>query len=62
TPEAQILRRYTERVQIYRQDFNGRILTIRTDDVRVMAWALGLTPEELGTRLEEMGVRAGVAV
>lgn len=60
TPEAQILRRYTERVQIYRQDFNGRILTIRSDDVRVMAWALGLTPEELGVRLEEMGIRAGV--
>lgn len=60
TPEAQILRRYTERVQIFRQDFNGRILTIRTDDVRVMAWALGLTPDELGTRLDEMGVRASV--
>jgi len=62
TPEAQILRRYTERVQIYRQDFNGRILTIRSDDVRVMAWALGLTPEELGVRLEEMGIRAGITV
>ena len=60
TPEAQILRRYTERVQIYRQDFNGRILTIRTDDLRVMAWALGLTHDELGTRLEEIGVRASV--
>jgi transcriptional regulator with XRE-family HTH domain len=58
TPEAQILRRYAERVQIFRQDFNGRVLTIRSDDVRVMAWALGLTPEEMGVRLEEMGVRA----
>lgn len=62
TPEGQILRRYTERVQIYRQDFNGRVLTIRSDDVRVMAWALGFTPEELGARLEEMGVRAGVTI
>lgn len=62
TPEAQILRRYTERVQIYRQDFNGRVLTIRSDDLRVMAWALGLAPEELGQRLEEMGVRAGIPV
>lgn len=60
TPEAQILRRYTERVQIFRQDFNGRVLTIRSDDLRVMAWALGLTPDELGVSLEEMGVRAGV--
>lgn len=58
-PEAQILRRYAERVQVHRQDFNGRVLTIRSDDVRVMAWALGLTPDELGERLEEMGVRAG---
>lgn len=58
TPEAQILRRYTERVQIFRQDFNGRVLTIRGDDIRVIAWALGLTPDELGVRLEEMGVRA----
>lgn len=62
TPEAQILRRYTERVQIFRQDFNGRVLTIRSDDLRVMAWALGLAPEELGNRLEDMGVRAGVVV
>lgn len=62
TAEAQILRRYTERVQVFRQDFNGRVLTIRSDDVRVMAWALGLTPEELGARLEEMGVRAGIPV
>lgn len=62
TAEAQVLRRYTERVQIFRQDFNGRVLTIRSDDLRVMAWALGLTPDDLAARFDEVGVRAGVAV
>ena len=41
-----------------RQDFNGRMLTIRRDDLRVLAAVLGRSPEDLGVRLDELGLRA----
>lgn len=57
-PDAQVLSRYAATIQLQRQDFNGRMLTIRTDDVRVLAAALGRRPEDLATRLDELGLRA----
>jgi hypothetical protein len=33
------------------------MLTIRRDDVRVLAAVLGRTPEDLGARLDELGLR-----
>ncbi len=61
-PEAAVLSRYAATIQLQRQDFNGRLLTIRRDDLRVLAAVLGRRPEELGVRLEELGLRAGTAV
>ncbi len=61
-PEASVLSRYAATIQLQRQDFNGRLLTIRRDDLRVLAAVLGRRPEELGIRLDELGLRAGVAV
>ncbi|MEP6624485.1 MAG: transcriptional regulator [Acidimicrobiia bacterium] len=61
-PEAAVLSRYAATIQLQRQDFNGRLLTIRRDDLRVLAAVLGRRPEELGIRLDELGLRAGVAV
>ena len=61
-PEAAVLSRYAATIQLQRQDFNGRLLTIRRDDLRVLAAVLGRHPEELGVRLEELGLRAGAAV
>src|SRR3954466_1360891 len=60
-PEAAVLSRYAATIQLQRQDFNGRLLTIRRDDLRVLAAVLGRRPEELGVRLDELGLRAGVA-
>jgi transcriptional regulator with XRE-family HTH domain len=60
-PEATVLSRYAATIQLQRQDFNGRLLTIRRDDLRVLAAVLGRRPEELGTRLDELGLRAGAA-
>ena len=40
-PEAQVLARYASTIQLQRQDFNGRLLTIRRDDLRVLAAVLG---------------------
>lgn len=57
-PEAHVLSRYAATIQLQRQDFNGRMLTIRTDDVRVLAAVLGRRPEDLASRLDELGLRA----
>ncbi|HEY7439756.1 MAG TPA: transcriptional regulator [Acidimicrobiia bacterium] len=58
-PEAAVLSRYVATIQLQRQDFNGRLLTIRREDLRVLAAVLGRRPEELGLRLDELGLRAG---
>lgn len=57
-PEAQVLARYASTIQLQRQDFNGRLLTIRRDDLRVLAAVLGRRPEDFGARLGELGLRA----
>jgi transcriptional regulator with XRE-family HTH domain len=57
-PDAYVLARYAATIQLQRQDFNGRMLTIRSDDVRVLAAVLGKRPEDLASRLDEMGLRA----
>jgi transcriptional regulator with XRE-family HTH domain len=56
-PDAEVLARYASTIQLQRQDFNGRMLTIRRDDVRVLAAVLGRTPDNLGQRLDELGLR-----
>jgi len=58
-PEASVLSRYVATIQLQRQDFNGRMLTIRRDDLRVLAAVLGRSAEELGSRLSQLGLRAG---
>jgi len=60
--DTTVISRYVERVALARQDFNGRVLTIRADDLRTLAWALATTPEDLAARLEAQGLRAGVTV
>ncbi len=54
-PDAEVLARYAATIQLQRQDFNGRMLTIRRDDVRVLAAVLGRSPDDLGTRLNQLG-------
>jgi len=56
--DASVLERYASTIQLQRQDFNGRMLTIRRDDLRVLAAVLGRSPEELGVRLDQLGLRA----
>ena len=59
-PDAQILSRYATTIQLERQDFNGRMLTIRRSDLRVLAACMGRSLDELGVRLEQLGLRAAV--
>jgi transcriptional regulator with XRE-family HTH domain len=55
-PERDLLRHFLASVQVQRQDFNGRVITIRDDDLRVMASMFGRSVEALETRLEELGL------
>lgn len=57
-PDAHVLSRFASSIQLERQDFNGRMLTIRRSDLRVLAAVMGRSIDELGTRLEQLGLRA----
>ena len=56
-PEARALEQYVSVLQMQRGDFNGKMLTIRRDDVRALAAILAQSPEGLLRRLGELGVR-----
>jgi len=56
-PEKDLLRRYLGMIQVQRQDFNGRVLTIRAEDVKVLALMLEATPASLQRRLEELDLK-----
>jgi transcriptional regulator with XRE-family HTH domain len=55
--EAEMLTRYLRMIQVQRQDFNGRVLTIRRDDMRAIACILGVNQDAADRRLEELGLR-----
>ncbi|MCU0311147.1 MAG: transcriptional regulator [Acidimicrobiales bacterium] len=55
-PEADMLNRYLTMIQVQRQDFNGRVLTIRKDDLRAIACILGVGPDLAGDRLDDLGL------
>ena len=57
TPERQLLSRYLHTIQMQRQDYNGRVLTIRREDLRAIACMFELSPESLRRRLDDLGVR-----
>ena len=56
-PEARTLNRYLALIQTQRGDFNGKVLTIRRDDVRVLAAILDQSPGGLIERLDDLGLR-----
>jgi len=56
-PEGEVLRRYLSTIQVQRQDFTNRMITIRADDVRAIACLFGVAPDALGARLDELGLR-----
>jgi transcriptional regulator with XRE-family HTH domain len=56
-PEHEVLRRFLHIIQVHRQDFNGRLITIRTGDVRALACFFGITSDAMGDRLDHLGLR-----
>lgn len=55
-PEAEMLNRFLTMIQVERQDFNGRVLTIRRDDLRAIACILGIDVDQAARRLAVMGI------
>ena len=53
---ADLLMRYLSMIQGQRQDFNGRMLTIRRDDLRAIACILDTSVEATIGRLETLGL------
>ena len=56
-PELEMVRQYLNSIQVMRQDFNGRMLTIRRDDIRAIAGMFGTDPGALVERLEALELR-----
>lgn len=54
--EAELMSRYLRGIQVQRQDFNGKVLTIRSDDLRALACMLGVAADSVVTELEQLGL------
>lgn len=55
-PEGEMLGRYLMMIQVQRQDFNGKVLTIRQDDLRAVACILDVDIEHAKNRLDDLGL------
>ena len=55
-PEGEMLARYLAMIQVQRQDFNGRVLTVRRDDLRAVACILGVDFDDATDRLADLGL------
>lgn len=56
-PESDLLRRYLAMIQVQRQDFNGRVITIRSEDVRAIAMLFETSADGMRHRLDDLGLR-----
>jgi transcriptional regulator with XRE-family HTH domain len=55
-PAAASVARFAHAIAVERGDYNGRILSLRRDDLRMLGTVLDLREEELFDRLDEWGV------
>lgn len=56
-PERELLKRYIGMIQLERGDYNGKVITIRAEDLRSLARMLETDEEALTDRLDELGIR-----
>lgn len=54
--DSNLMEEFLRAVQMMRQDFNGKVLTIRRDDLRLLALLLHKTEESFSKELDELGV------
>jgi transcriptional regulator with XRE-family HTH domain len=50
----EMLIRFLRMIQVQRQDFNGRVITVRGDDTRAIAAMLDVPVDHVGQRLEAL--------
>jgi transcriptional regulator with XRE-family HTH domain len=55
-PDRDPLARFTGAIQMQRGDYNGRVLTIREDDLMALALLYQTTADELSRRLNDWGL------
>ncbi len=55
--ERDLLSRYLGMIQVQRQDFNGKVLTIRSEDLRAIACMFETTTDGMRRRLDDLGLR-----
>jgi transcriptional regulator with XRE-family HTH domain len=58
--ESVILTRFLRSIQMMRQDFNGKVLTIRRDDLRLLALLIDQSEEAFSDRLRDAGLTSDV--
>ncbi len=58
-PQFQAVSRYAQTIQVQRGDFNGRVLTLRSEDLRALAILHGTSVDEFVERLNESGLLTG---
>src|SRR5256885_1822666 len=56
SPTSQMLVRYLQMIQVQRQDFNGRVLPVRRDDLRAIACILDTSLDQAIDRLDDLGL------
>lgn len=61
-PEADLVTRYAQTIVLERGDWNGRVLSVRRDDVRALARMHHATEDELVVKLTAWGALAASSV
>jgi transcriptional regulator with XRE-family HTH domain len=54
-PEGDLIERFLASIQMERQDFNGKVLTVRRDDLRQLSRIIG-EDEEFANRIDEVRI------
>ena len=52
--EFKMLERFLRMIQVQRQDFNGKVITVRAHDTRAIAVMLDIAVDEVGAKLAEL--------
>ncbi|CAN5630862.1 helix-turn-helix domain-containing protein [soil metagenome] len=55
-PERDPIARFASAIQLQRGDFNGRVLTLRDDDLMALGLMYELSAEEIGSQLDRWGL------
>lgn len=54
-PEGDMIERFLSSIQMERQDFNGKVLTVRRDDLRLLSRLIGES-DEFTNRIDEVRI------